>query len=237
MIGTDLEPSGTGSGFGDTVVSPFLLGWDKGKIHYNTNFAVYIPHGDFDDNRVVNTDRNFWTLDPEFGFTYLNPRTGWDLSGALGYSINFENPATQYTSGDLLHFDYAVARTLKNGLKPGIVGYVVEQVTPDSGPGAIFGSFESQVFGIGPALQWKAGEQFDNDVQILPRVGARIIWKGSVCADTAGGALIQGYRIGILYPRAPVSRRACARSRLTQKTDCEPFPGRRLWLVRGREAG
>ena len=118
-----------------------------------------MPTGVYDIQRVANTGLNYWTFDPEFGFTYLNSKTGWDLSAALGYSINTENAATRYTSGEILHLDVSAARSLHGGLKPGIVGYAWTQVTPDFGPGALLGSFESRVFGLGPALEWKASDK------------------------------------------------------------------------------
>lgn len=153
IIGTDIEPSDHRSSFGDTAISPLFLGWHKGYLHYNANLAIFIPTGGYRINRVVNLSRNYWMLDFQFGVTYLNPNTGLDASAVLGYSVNFKNSATDYTSGDVLHLDLAVGRTLKNGLKPGIAGYAQVQVTPDTGSGAIFGSFKSNIYGIGPALQ------------------------------------------------------------------------------------
>ena len=61
------------------------------------NLAIFTPSADYDIRRVVNTGRNYWTLNPEFAMTYLDPCTGLDISGALGYSFNFEDGATQYT--------------------------------------------------------------------------------------------------------------------------------------------
>ena len=159
VIGTNINPSGTNFQVGDIVVSPLFLGWERGKLHYNSSLFIFVPTGPYDIHRVVNTGLNYWTVDPEFGFTYLNPKTGWDLSGALGYSLNTENTATHYTSGDILHLDLAAGRMFKNGFKPGIVGYAWIQVTGDSGPGALFGSFESRVFGLGPALEWKTSKR------------------------------------------------------------------------------
>ena len=158
VIGTDIVPSGTKLGAGDTVVSPLFLGWNRGNFHYNTNLAIFIPNGDFNINRVVNLSRNFLTLDAELAATNFDLRTGWELTGVLGYSINTENTATKYTSGDVLHFDFAIGKMLPGGVKPGLLGYAWMQVTPDSGPGAIFGSFRSQVYGIGPGVQWRTGK-------------------------------------------------------------------------------
>jgi hypothetical protein len=182
IIGTSIEPSGKRLAPGDAIISPLYLGWNKGKLHYNSNLAIFIPTGDFDIHRVVNTGRNFWTFDPEFGITYLDPKTGWDVSGAIGYSINTENPATNYMSGDMLHLDYAAGKTLKNGLKPGVVGYAIVQTTPDSGSGAIFGSFESQVFSIGPAIQWKSGKRSDLMLRYYHEFGAKNHLEGNQLA-------------------------------------------------------
>lgn len=155
IIGTDINPSGTRSSHADTIFSPLLLGWQRGYYHYNTNLAIFIPTASFDIHRVANTGRNFWTFDPEFAFTYLNPETGWDLSGVLGCTFSTKNAATQYQTGDILHLDYAIGRISPSGLEAGIVGYVEQQISPDSGSGAIFGSFESSVWGLGPAVQWR----------------------------------------------------------------------------------
>lgn len=172
VIGTNIEPSGSRGAPGDTVVSPFYIGWHKGNIFFNTNLAIFIPTGDYDINRVVNISRNYLTFDPELGVTYLNPKTGLDVSGVLGYSINTENGATHYTSGDAIHLDFAVGQLMKNRLKPGISGYAWVQVTPDSGPGAIFGSFESRVFGIGPIVQWSVGRNSDLKFRYYHEFGA-----------------------------------------------------------------
>lgn len=158
IIGTDLRPSGSRLAPGDTFFSPFLLGWHEGNWHYNTNLAIFIPTGSYDIHRTVNTGLNYWALDPQFGLTYFDPRTGWDFSGAIGYTFNFENPDTNYDSGDVFHFDFAIGKLYKNGVKPGIVGYAWVQTTADSGEGAIFGPFRSRVFGIGPAIQWRTGK-------------------------------------------------------------------------------
>lgn len=172
IIGTDIEPSDSRFAPGDTVISPIYLGWQKNKLFYSATIAVFIPTATYDINRVVNTSRNYWTVDPEFGITYFNPNTGWDISGAIGYSINTKNPATDYKSGDVLHFDYAVGKTLKSGIKPGVVGYAWVQTTADSGSGALFGPFRSRVFGIGPGVVWRKGTSSEMRFRYYHEFGA-----------------------------------------------------------------
>ena len=130
IAGTEISPSGNRLALADTVLSPLLLGWDRGKLHYNTNLAIFIPTGGYNVHRVVNTGRNFWAFDPQFAITHFDPETGWDLSAVVGYTFNLENHTTNYRSGNVLHVDYAFAKKLKNGVKPGIVGYVSSRLRP-----------------------------------------------------------------------------------------------------------
>jgi hypothetical protein len=53
--------------------------------------------------------KNFWTFEPDFGFTYLNPKSGWEISSAVGMDFNSTNRATDYKSGDDFHFDLTLA--------------------------------------------------------------------------------------------------------------------------------
>lgn len=184
VIGTNVVPSGRKLGAGDTVVSPLFLGWHTGNLHQNVNLAFFIPNGDYDVHRVVNLSRNFWTLDFEYAATNFDPKTGWELTGVLGYSVNTENTETDYRSGDVLHLDFVIGKTLPNGVKPGLLGYAWVQVTPDSGPGALFGSFESRVFGIGPGVQWKVDKNLEVTLRYYHEFGARDHVEGDQFAFT-----------------------------------------------------
>lgn len=132
VIATDVVPSGTRLGAGDTIIPPLFLGWKKGDLHYNANLAIFIPTADYSVHRAVNLGHNYWTFDTEFAATNSNPKTGWELTGVFGYSINSENTATRYTSGDVLHFDFAIGKVLKSGVKPGLLGYATTTTAASS---------------------------------------------------------------------------------------------------------
>ncbi len=85
------------------------------------------------------------------GFTYLDPKSGLDISAAATVLFNTENMATQYLSGDVLQIDFAACVRPLSNVNVGLVGYVMEQLTPDSGTGANFGANYSHVVGLGPA--------------------------------------------------------------------------------------
>ncbi|HEX5034096.1 MAG TPA: transporter, partial [bacterium] len=137
---------------GDLILNPFLLGWHRKNFYWNFTTAFFLPVGKYDVDKVINSGKNYVTIDPELGFTYFNPMHGIDVSLAVGYSINFENQATQYESGDAIHVDFAAEKIFRFGLKAGAVGYAWVQVNGDSGAGAILGPFKGRVFGAGPAL-------------------------------------------------------------------------------------
>jgi hypothetical protein len=51
-----------------------------------------------------------------------------------------------------MHLDLAASKFLTKQWQVGVVGYVYQQLTGDSGSGNRLGDFESRVFGIGPQI-------------------------------------------------------------------------------------
>ena len=88
------------------------------------------------------------------GITYLHPKKGHEVSAYLGYTINFENPATNYLSGNEFHLDWFVGQHLPKGFAIGMAGYFYQQVTGDSGSGARLGAFQGQAMAIGPCVTY-----------------------------------------------------------------------------------
>ena len=142
--------NGSLTALNDIVVNPFIVGWHSGNLHWNVATSVWLPAGNYDKNRIANTGKNVWGLSPQFGATYFDPKSGWDVSGAAIYVVSFTNTDTNYRSGDIAHFDFAVGKMLSPQFKLGVVGYYVQQVTADSGAGAILGDRKLRVAGVGP---------------------------------------------------------------------------------------
>ena len=142
--------SGSLDAFNDVVVSPVIVGWHSGNLHWNISASVWLPAGSYDKNRLGNTGRNTWAVSPQIGATYFDRKTGWEISGAAIYVTSWKNPDTNYQSGDMAHFDFAVGKMLSRQFKLGVVGYYAQQLTADSGAGAMFGERRLRVAGLGP---------------------------------------------------------------------------------------
>ena len=78
--------------------------------------------------------------------------TGW----LWIYVFNFENEATDYTSGEILHLEGNITKNF--GPWEWVSAYAMVQTTGDTGPGAKLGEFKSRVDGIGPILTYTLGD-------------------------------------------------------------------------------
>jgi hypothetical protein len=74
------------------------------------------------------------------------------LSATVGLTYNFTNQAIDYQNGLDFHLYWGASQFLSKEVFVGLVGYLFNQITGDSGPGARLGSFESRVAGIGPQI-------------------------------------------------------------------------------------
>lgn len=139
------------TGVGDLVVMPINLGWHLGQFHISTFGNFYAPVGSYNANRRLNTGLNRWAVEPNLAVTWLHPN-GQEVSLSVGYTINFENPATNYRTGNEFHLEYFLGQHLPKGFALGLAGYIYEQVTGDTGSGARLGAFQGQAIALGPCL-------------------------------------------------------------------------------------
>jgi hypothetical protein len=144
----------TVDGFGDLTVIPAMLAWKSGEWQFNALLPIYAPTGSYQEGRLGNPGLNYWTFDPMVGVAYSSQK-GLNALLHAGYAMNTENSDTSYKSGSLLHFDGAVQQILPVGsgfMTLGAEGFYFQQVTCDSGSGAVLGCFKGRTAGIGPVL-------------------------------------------------------------------------------------
>jgi hypothetical protein len=86
------------------------------------------------------------------GYTYFDQKTGHEFSVVGGFPYNLMNPDLQYRNGNDFQVDWAASQFVSKNVQIGLVGYVYQRVTGDSGPGAKLGPFLGRAIGIGPQI-------------------------------------------------------------------------------------
>jgi hypothetical protein len=114
-------------GFGD-VLPIATLRWNAGFHNYMTYITGYVPVGAYDSTRLSNVGIGHGAIDAGGGYTYLNPQTGHEFSGVLGFTYNFTNQSTQYQNGVDMHLDWAASQFLTKQFQVGVVGFAASVV-------------------------------------------------------------------------------------------------------------
>ncbi len=140
------------TGVSDLLITPISLGWHLGQFHVIAFGNWYAPVGSYNPSRRLNTGLNRWAVEPNVAVTWLQPRYGQEVSLSLGYTVNFENPATRYNTGQEFHLEYFLGQHLPKGFALGLAGYIYNQMTADTGKGASLGAFHGQTIALGPCL-------------------------------------------------------------------------------------
>jgi len=139
--------------FGDPVLGA-TLGWHDGNFNWTVGTLVNVPIGFWEKGNASNIGFNHWGVDANAAFTWLDPKLGAELSAAAGLTFNFENPDTNTTTGTEFHAEFAATKIVSQQFSFGLAGYYYNQLTGDSGQGAILGDFKGHVVGLGPALNY-----------------------------------------------------------------------------------
>jgi hypothetical protein len=146
-----IDIADTTTGFGD-VIPQFAVRWNAGVNNFMTYLTGDIPVGKYDSADLANLGIGHGALDGGVGYTYFDPQTGHEFSVVTGLTGNFTNPSTGYTNGVDWHVDWGASQFITKQLQIGLVGYLYDQVTPDSGCAPVLCPFESRVAGIGPQI-------------------------------------------------------------------------------------
>ncbi len=153
LAGRTLRVNDNTFAFGDPMAMAFI-GWNSGHLHWKLTGMVNVPVGSYAKANLVNMGFNRWAGDITGSMTYLNPQSGLEVSGAAGITINGQNPDTRYKTGTEFHFEGAVMQHFSKAFALGVVGYHYQQITGDSGAGAVLGPFKGRVSAIGPNLTY-----------------------------------------------------------------------------------
>jgi hypothetical protein len=159
-------------GLGDLTIGP-VLGWDVGDFHPAIATDIVLPIGSYRASRALNAGSNHYAFRPIVSLSYL-PASGVELSAKITYTFNSRNDATDYKSGELLHFDYSASYPVTSKLRLGVNGYYLKQITDDRQFGAVVNGDgnRGRVTAAGPALHYNLGK-IGFDLKALKEFNAR----------------------------------------------------------------
>ncbi len=164
-LDTSFGPKDRERGVGDLIFSPFILQWTDHKLFgmpyfHRFVFSVTLPTGKYDRNRPVNIGSNMVSINPYYAFTIM-PTDKLELSARLHYLWNSENDdpfvglgAGTVQPGQAFHANYAASYEVVKGVRLGINGYALQQLTEDKVDGRSQANSEERIFGIGPGIKW-----------------------------------------------------------------------------------
>jgi hypothetical protein len=131
---------------GDPLLTA-AVGWKAGKVSFSASGLLNVPIGQYREGALANLSFNRWAGDASLAATWKDK--GWDVSGKAGLTANGENEATLYTTGTEFHLEGAIEKTLSKTWSAGLQAYHFDQLSGDSGPGAVLGPFKGRVSGVG----------------------------------------------------------------------------------------
>src|SRR4051794_8549294 len=108
--------------------------------------------GKYDPLRLANFGIGHGGIDGGAGYTYFDPKTGYEFSAVAGLTYNSRNIHTDIQSGIDAHVDFAASKFLCKDLHVGLVGYYFQQLTGDRDQPFDLGDFRGCVAAAGPQI-------------------------------------------------------------------------------------
>jgi hypothetical protein len=134
------------------LIPMFIDRWNAGVNNYMAYITGDIPVGLYSSSNLANIGLGHGAIDGGVGYTYFDQPAGHEFSAVLGFTGNFENQSTGYTSGIDAHLDWGASQFLSKQVQVGLVGYFYEQLTGDDGCAPVLCPFKSRVIGFGPQI-------------------------------------------------------------------------------------
>jgi hypothetical protein len=144
------------NGLSDIFFVPFALNWTFGDLQINPQIFIVAPTGDYQKGVLANAGKNHWMFDTLLGLSYFSHKTGTEFTMFGGFAVSTEDPATDYRNGDVFHLEATLQQFLPLS-KQTLIGvgantFYYQQVTDDSGKGAVIGPNDGTDIGVGPVV-------------------------------------------------------------------------------------
>jgi hypothetical protein len=146
--------TGSKRGLGDITLGNGLH-WTFPLFDMVNAFDVVAPVGAYSASDPVNPGQNRWVVRLNHMGTW-QPAPQWEVSYRLHWDYNFNNPDTDYHSGQTLYLNWAAGWKPMPPLTLGLSGYFLRQLTDDRQAGQVVGPGGNRVRvdGLGPCIRY-----------------------------------------------------------------------------------
>jgi hypothetical protein len=146
ITGTNLSTGGGGSGFADTYVQPFNLGWHLKRADVVVGYAFTAPTGRFTAGATNNVGSGYWGNNITSGATvYITKNKGTTANLATDWEIHGQTTGTNKTPGQAFTMEWGLGQIIplkkdfSKLLQFGLVGYDQWQVSNNGGTVTVAG--------------------------------------------------------------------------------------------------
>ncbi|WP_156947140.1 transporter [Bradyrhizobium sp. WSM3983] len=194
FVSTSVGPpfSSQNVGVFNSYVVPIELSRSLGDSGFKikTGLGIYFPDGDsFGPAGLSGAAYPWWTFQPEFIVSYL--KDGWNLTANIFDELHTRNSVTQYQSGDVLHAEFTVAKTIDKWTVGG-VGYYAGQVTSDKSSAFynnVINTRSYDIWGVGARVGYDFGPVALN-VWCLKEVSTHVVGATPALGSAPNGTTV-----------------------------------------------
>ena len=178
LVNVSVGGSQTKVGLGDVTIGAGIAKHYSPELHTVMAVDAVLPTGAYDKNEAVNIGRNYYSLQPLYGLSYVQ-NSGFNGDFKLTFNLNSQNSATNYTSGNEVFVDYAAGYGLGNGWVVGVGGYMRQQFSDDSGTGAPTNGNRAKAFAFGPSIKYENANHWFITAKLTQETGVQNATQGT----------------------------------------------------------
>jgi hypothetical protein len=176
--------------FGAAYQSKPISLWSQSVLSWRIDMDVSAPTGGFDSNKDINQSSGFWSVNPYLAVTLL-PISKWEISARFNYIYNFSTshgpdppqiPGFVFRNGQAGQagwINFASSYEVIEGVRPGLNGFWLQQLTNDSTNGiSLPGTLVEELY-LGPGLDWQINKNGNVNFNVYLPISAKNTPAGS----------------------------------------------------------
>jgi hypothetical protein len=142
--------------FGDMVLQPILLGWNKGTMHYQFAYNIWLPTGRFNAGATNNTGKGLYSHMLSGGLTWMQSiENPWAATFMVRYEFVGKQRDTNIEPGNVFILEGGAGKELAKGFDLGLTYYFMTQTTEEKGSAAGTDTSPYKAAAVGPEINWR----------------------------------------------------------------------------------